>query len=137
MNVNSASPVSIPRPGNSRLSILCVDDSQEILEICGTILEAGGYEVLTASSGAGALELLQAHSVDAVVIDNIMPGMTGIDLARQIKNFAPDVLVVMYSGTLSENESFLFVDACLPKGKGPRALRTLLGSLLGKNCGSK
>ena len=128
----ATSPISIPKLGQTRPSILCVDDSREILEICRTILEAGGYQVFTASSGAEALELLQLHSVDAAVIDNIMPGMDGLDLARQIKSSAPDVLVVMYSGTLRDDESFPFVDACLPKGEGPLALRKLLGLLLQK-----
>jgi CheY-like chemotaxis protein len=132
MNVCATSPTSLPKLGQPRPSILCVDDSQEILEICQTILEADGYQVFTSSSGAGALELLQLHSVDAAVIDNIMPGMSGIQLAREIKSNASDVLVVMYSGTLRGDESFPFVDACLPKGKGPLALRKLLGLLLQK-----
>jgi CheY-like chemotaxis protein len=96
------------------------------------MLEAAGYQVFTTSNGAGALELLRLHSVDAAVIDNIMPGMSGIDLAREIKSSAGNVFVVMYSGTLRENESFPFVDACLPKGKGPLALRKLLGLVLQK-----
>jgi CheY-like chemotaxis protein len=126
------SPTSIPRVGQTLSSILCVDDSQEILEICRTILTAGGYLVLTSNSGAGALELLQLHSIDAAVIDNIMPGINGLDLAREIKSSDRDILVVMYSGTLHRDESFPFVDACLPKGEGPLALRKLLGLLLQK-----
>jgi CheY-like chemotaxis protein len=128
----ATSPISISKPPQPRPSILCVDDSQEILEICRTILEAGGYLVSTASSGAEALELLQLHSMDAAVIDNIMLGMNGLDLAHQIKSSAPNVLVVMYSGTLRNDESIPFVDACLPKGEGPLALRKLLGLLLQK-----
>ena len=126
------SPTPISKLGRVQPSILCVDDSQEMLEICQSILKAGGYQVFTASCGAAALELLQLHQVDAAVIDNIMPGMNGIDLARQIKSSATGILVVMYSGTLRGNESFPFVDACLPKGKGPIALRDLLSSLLHK-----
>ena len=128
----TTSPTSIPKLGQTRPSILCVDDSQEILEICRIIFEASGYKVFTARNGREALELLQLHTVDAVVIDNIMPGMNGLDLARKIKDSAGNVLVVIYSGTLREEESLPFVDACLPKGKGPLALRKLLGSLLQK-----
>ncbi len=126
------SPISISKAPQFRPSILCVDDSQEILEICQTILEAHGYLVFTASNGAEALELLQLHSMDAAVLDNIMPGMNGLDLAHQIKSSTPGILVVMYSGTLRNNESIPFVDACLPKGEGPVALRKLLGLLLQK-----
>lgn len=113
-------------------SILCVDDSEEILEICQTMLEAAGYQVFTATCGAEALEILQEHPVEAAVIDNLMPGMNGIELAREIKSSSGNVFVVMYSGTLRENESFPFVDACLPKGRGPLALRQLLRSRLEK-----
>lgn len=126
------SPAPAMDAKESRLSILCVDDSLEILEICRTILEADGYQVFTARRAERGLELLKLHSVDAAVIDNMMPGMNGADLAREIKRSAGQVLVVMYSGTLRENETFPFVDACLPKGKGPIALRKLLGSLLHK-----
>jgi CheY-like chemotaxis protein len=130
--VCATSPTSIPKMGQTRPRILCVDDSQEILEICQIMLERDGYQVFTSNSGAGALELLRVHSVDAAVIDNVMPGMSGIDLARQIKSSASDVLVVMYSSTLRGDERFPSVDACLPKGEGPLALRKLLGLLLQK-----
>jgi len=130
--VCAIAPTTIPKPGQIRRSILCVDDSQEMLEICQSILNAAGYQVFTASCGEEALELLERRSVDCCVVDNAMPGMSGIDLARRIKSFAAGVLVVIYSGTLSGNESFPFVDACLYKGKGPLALRDLVASLLHK-----
>jgi DNA-binding NtrC family response regulator len=132
MNVCATSPISTPKLAQARARILCADDSEEILEICRIILEADGYQVFTAGSAAEALEFLKLHSVDAAVIDNIMPGMNGVDLAREIKSYAPGVLVVMYSGTLRADESLPFVDACLPKGQGPLALRELLGLLLQK-----
>lgn len=112
--------------------VLCVDDSQEILEINQSILQAAGYQVFTASSGEAALELLQLRAVDVVIVDNVMPGMDGFNLARRIKSSAAGILVIMYSGTLRENEKFPFVDACLYKGRGPLALRDLVCSLLRK-----
>lgn len=118
--------------GQAQPCVLCVDDSQEILEINQTILQAAGYQVLTATCGEAALKVLQLRSVDVAIIDNVMPGMNGSDLARRIKSSAPGILVVMYSGTIRENPSLPFVDACLYKGKGPLALRDLLGVLLHK-----
>ena len=118
--------------GQIQPSVLCVDDSQEILEINQSILQAAGYQVFTAKCGEAALELLRLRSVDVAIVDNVMPGMNGIDLACRIKSSAPGILVIMYSGTIRENASFPFVDACLYKGKGPIALRDLLGSLLHK-----
>lgn len=126
----ASSSTSTANLGHVQPRILCVDDSQEILEICRTVLEASKYQVFTASNGAGALEFLQLQSVDAAVIDNMMPGMNGIDLAEYIKGFNDRVRVILFSGTLRGDERFPFVDACLPKANGPIALRNLLGALL-------
>jgi CheY-like chemotaxis protein len=132
MNVCEAIPTSATRMGPAPTSILCVDDSEDILLICRTILEAGGYQVFTANSGQKALELLQLHPVDAAVIDNVMPGMNGMELAREIKRAAAGIRVIMFSSTGHPDESFPFVDSYLSKGQGPLALRNLLGSLLRK-----
>jgi CheY-like chemotaxis protein len=132
MNVCATLPIPVDKLGQARPSILCVDDSPDILDICRTMLQADGYQVFTANSGPDALQFLKLHPVDAVVIDNIMPGMNGVDLAREIKRLAGNVLVVMYSSSLREDERFPFVDSCLSKGTGPIALRRLLDSLLRK-----
>jgi CheY-like chemotaxis protein len=130
MNVCAISLIPASRQGQVQSTILCADGSPEILEICQTMLEAEGYQVLTVSSGAAALDSLKLHLIAAVVIDDTMPDMSGIDLAREIKRSTEDVIVVMYCGALHEEERFPFVDSCLSKGKGPVALRKLLGSLL-------
>jgi CheY-like chemotaxis protein len=106
-----------------------VDDSEEILLICRTVLESGGYQVLTAANGPEALRLLQSHSVDAAVIDSVMPGMCGHDLAREIKRVA-NVPVIMFSSSERPHESLDHVDSYLSKGQGPVALRKLVGVLL-------
>ena len=113
-------------------SILCVDDSEEILEICRTVLEAVGYRVFTAACGAEALEILQEHPVEAAVVDNRMPGMSGAELAREIKCAAADVRVIMFSSSEHAGDGFPSIDAYLSKGQGPLALRKLLVSLLQK-----
>lgn len=132
MNVCAISSIPGSRPGQFQSTILCADGSPEILEICRTILKASGYQVFTVSSGAAALDFLKLHSITAAIIDDTMSDMSGMDLAREIKRSAEDVIVVMYCGALSEEERFPFVDSCLSKGKGPVALRKLLGSLLQK-----
>lgn len=111
---------------------MCVDDSQEILLICRTVLESDGYQVLTASSAAAALELLSTHPIDAVVIDNVMPGMSGIDLAKEIKQISSDVPVILFSSLERPDEAVPFIDSYLSKGQGPIALRKLIRVLLQK-----
>jgi CheY-like chemotaxis protein len=55
-----------------------------------------------------------SHPVNAVVLDYVMPRMSGTELASRIKRLSADVLVVMFSGSLRGDEAFPFVDSCLP-----------------------
>ena len=119
-----------PRPGHP--CILCVDDSQEILLICQTVLEADGYQVFTAASAAAALELLGTHPIDAVVLDNVMPGTSGIALAKEIKRVYSEVPVVLFSSLERPDEAVPFIDSYLSKGQGPLALRKLIRVVLKK-----
>lgn len=118
--------------GPALRSILCVDDSNEILLICQTVLEADGYQVFTAGSAAAALHLLRTHLVDAVVLDNVMPGMSGIALAHEIKRVSPDVPVILYSSLERPDEAIPVIDSYLSKGQGPLALRNLIRVLVHK-----
>lgn len=111
-------------------TVLCVDDSEQILLICRTVLESGGYQVLTAANGAEGLELLKNHPVDAAIIDSVMPGMCGADLAREIKRVDANIPVIMFSSSGRPQEIAEFVDSYLSKGQGPIALRKLVGVLL-------
>jgi CheY-like chemotaxis protein len=126
---NPVNPVLEPR------TVLCVDDSPEMLEICQTMLEAGGYRVRTALNGLQALELLRRHKIDAAVVDARMPGMDGLTLAREIKTAFPGALLIMYSSSAREDEGSPFVDFVLSKGKGPLFLRNLLTLQLRDNFG--
>jgi CheY-like chemotaxis protein len=130
MCANDISVDPVPEPGEAQPSVLCADSSPEILEICQTILKAGGYQVFTVNNGAEALEFLKLHSVNAAVIADIMSDIDGVELARKIKHVDKAVVVVMQCNALSEFEKFPCVDSCIAKGKGPIALRKLITSLL-------
>lgn len=126
IDVHSTLPTSSANPVPEPRTVLCVDDSQDMLEICRTMLEAGGFRVLTALNGVQALELFRRDKIDAAVVDTVMPGMNGFTLAREIKTAFPAVLVIMYSSSLLGDEDSPFVDFFLSKGKGPLFLRRLL-----------
>jgi two-component system, NtrC family, response regulator GlrR len=113
-------------------SILCVDDSQEILLICQTVLQADGYQVFTATCAEAALKLMQTHPIDAVVLDNVMPGMSGIALAQEIRRLSSGVPVILYSSLERPDEAVPFIDSYLSKGQGPLALRNLIRVLVHK-----
>lgn len=65
--------------------ILVVDDQTYILQILKFVLEAEGFEALTASNGSEAVEVSQRERPDLIVLDVYMPGMDGYDACRRLK----------------------------------------------------
>jgi DNA-binding response OmpR family regulator len=66
--------------------VLVVDDSEDYLEAIAGELQNDGYDVVLASSGAQAIELLAVQPVDCVVLDTVMPGLSGIETCKRIKH---------------------------------------------------
>jgi phosphoserine phosphatase RsbU/P len=66
-------------------SVLLVDDGLQNRILLQAILEFAGYRVLVAEEGAGALELLAREPVDLLVLDYMMPGMDGAEVARRVR----------------------------------------------------
>ncbi len=66
--------------------ILCVDDEPLNLSLLEAILTPKDYEVLQASDGAAALDIIAATRVDIVLLDVMMPGMDGFEVCRRIKS---------------------------------------------------
>jgi putative two-component system response regulator len=65
--------------------ILIVDDQPQDLELLEAFLVPMGYEIVEAASGAEALEKLSGNRIDLVLLDVIMPGMDGFEVARRIR----------------------------------------------------
>ncbi|MBL8360096.1 MAG: PAS domain S-box protein [Rubrivivax sp.] len=85
-----AAPMAMPSPEPpSAARILVVDDEAEIAELMRAFLEGAGYDVLTAESGAVALELLAEAPVDAIVSDLRMPDIDGAALWREVRTRHP------------------------------------------------
>jgi DNA-binding response OmpR family regulator len=66
-------------------TVLVVDDAAEITEILRDYLEADGFAVRTAADGAAALAELAAAAVDCVLLDVMMPGASGFEVCRRIR----------------------------------------------------
>ncbi|MGH7389857.1 MAG: response regulator [Candidatus Rokuibacteriota bacterium] len=79
-----------------RSKILVVDDEPATLATFAEYLQSEGFEVATAGSGSEALAALDLEKPDGILLDVLMPDMTGIDVLRQIraKNFRVGVLMV-------------------------------------------
>lgn len=66
-------------------TVLVVDDEQDIVDLMRDFLEAEGYDVLTASDAREALDQLERNAVDCLLLDVMMPGQSGFDLLREIR----------------------------------------------------
>lgn len=79
--------------------VLAVDDHPAVLEFLAETLEAGGYRVLATSDPTEALEMAGQHTVDMVIADALMPGMTGFQLCRRIQEQVEGLLPVLLATT--------------------------------------
>ena len=110
--------------------ILCVDDEAIPLTLRKCVLEKFGYEVIAAGSGAEALQILDTRAVDLVLTDLLMPGLSGTDLAREIKQRKPNLPVVLFSGVNEIPEGAEAADMFLSKVEGPASMCEKLGAVL-------
>lgn len=88
---------------NTLGEILWVDDEIESLKSQILFLKNKGYEVTAVTNGYDALEHIKESDVDAVLLDESMPGMTGLETLGKIKEIAPSLPVVMVTKNEAEN----------------------------------
>lgn len=88
----------IPQQGPRNPVVLVVDDEIVIADTLATILAQRGMAVMTAYDGLGALEIARVVPPDLLLADVVMPGMSGIDLAIEIKKDIPDCAILLFSG---------------------------------------
>ncbi|CAN7170908.1 DNA-binding response regulator [Variovorax sp. LjRoot290] len=92
-----------PTPESERPVVLVVDDAPSSLGVLCDTLEASGYTVLVAGDGESALRLLELVVPDAILLDGLMPGLSGFDTCRRIKaNAALAHIPVLFMTGLSE-----------------------------------
>jgi CheY-like chemotaxis protein len=112
--------------------ILCVDDEENQLAVRKLVLESKGYAVLTAPSGQQALALLAQHPVDLVLSDHLMPGLTGAELARQIKVQKPELPVILISAVNEIPADAAYADLFMSKLDGPIAMCENIAAMLAR-----
>jgi two-component system NtrC family sensor kinase len=106
----SAAP-SAARPAVSLLApkrVLAVDDSLTYLQEVSAQLRQEGYDVVSARSGEEALELLAVQTVDCILLDLVMPGISGQETCRRIKSSSVwrDIPLIMHTA-LEEQEAMI------------------------------
>ncbi len=102
------------------LTVLVVDDHAGARDVICQLLEARGYTVIAATSGADAIGRLQSEpAVGAVVTDVTMPDMTGVELAYYVRDHYPRLPVAIVSGDIGELERSVIARAGVPFLKKP------------------
>ena len=71
-------------------SILLVDDEEKILKTLGRALRAEGHRVVEKGDAREARRLLADEAFDVLIVDNLMPGMTGLELIREVVGSVPE-----------------------------------------------
>jgi CheY-like chemotaxis protein len=88
---------------SSPVRVLVVDDQPDVLATTIELFKLMGYEVLSASNGADAVEILQnSPDIQVLFSDVVMPGMSGIKLAHEARRLIPGINVILASGFQGE-----------------------------------
>jgi signal transduction histidine kinase len=80
------------------MRVLLIDDEFGIREGCRRVLTAAGFEVETAENGAAGLHKFRGGHFDLLLLDAMMPGMTGLEVLQQARTIVPEIICIMITG---------------------------------------
>ncbi|NQU18761.1 response regulator [bacterium] len=86
--------------------ILIVDDEPDILESLSRILERAGYDIVATSDGKEVLDLAIKHNPDLIILDIVLPNISGPQIATKISEFQhlKNIPIIFITGILSQEE---------------------------------
>jgi two-component system KDP operon response regulator KdpE len=93
----------------SKPTLLVVDDEPQILRVMRASLPVRGYQVITASSGEEALDQVGKQVPDLIILDLVMPGLSGLDVCRRIREFSA-VPIIVLSAKGSDSDKIAALD---------------------------
>ena len=120
-------------------TVVIVDDSSVMRQaLCRLFKAAGGFKVCgEASNGSEAIDLVRDKEPDVVVLDLCMPGMNGLETARELKNVRPVAKIILYSMNAEEilenQASAAGVSALVSKAEGIKGFITKARHLLNRS----
>ena len=91
-------------------TILIVEDDSRIQKALQRLFTGEGYEVKCATDGNAGLEMFQAGSVEAVVLDLMLPGLSGRELCKIMKRASPDIPVIILSAVSEVADKVLLLE---------------------------
>ena len=113
------------------LRVLVVDDDPLVLSNVAAMLDDMGHVAITASSGANALDMAEKSlSIDLVITDQAMPGLTGLQLCRELGKSHPDLPFILTSGFAEISEKIDANIARLPKPYTQQSLARAIAARL-------
>jgi CheY-like chemotaxis protein len=94
-------------------TILVVDDEEQIVKVCARLLQKFGYQVLTASGGKQAIELVRQYGakLSLVLLDMTMPEMSGRQTYEAMQKLVPGIKVLLSSGCSVEGQAQELLDS--------------------------
>jgi DNA-binding NtrC family response regulator len=111
--------------------VLIVDDEPTILSVLAEVLRSSGYEVIEASNGRLAVDVLDRQTVDLVITDACMPELGGRGLYEHIKKHHPSLVdrIIVITGHLRDDSEFFQTSTELPILYKPFAVQALLDAI--------
>jgi two-component system phosphate regulon sensor histidine kinase PhoR len=114
--------------------VLVVDDEERIQKACQRLLSAEGCEVDVAPNGISGLKMIEEKHYDIVLLDLMMPGMSGLDVLSDLKSRHPDTVVIIITGyaTLEHSIETMKKGAFdfLSKPFAPQELRVIISKAI-------
>ena len=122
------------------VNILVVEDDKHTRKLLETILRREGYSVFKAEDGLKALEVLEDHHIDLIILDIMMPNKDGYQACKEIKQFK-DVPFIMLSARAEEYDKLigfdLGIDDYVTKPFSPKELVARVKAVIKRSNGNK
>jgi len=132
--VAAEDPAAPPVARGSGERVLVVDDEEALVAVTSEVLRHFGYEPVGCSDGDAALAAFDQGRIDAVIADEVMPGLSGTQLARALRRRRADLPIVLVSGytgpMLTERARGAGVTEILKKPVQSRAIASALARVL-------
>ena len=113
----------VPPVSDGDIKVLVVDDTDHVRRMLDTMLSMDGFDVVgTAGDGQVAIAEADELDPDVVVIDYMMPGMDGLECARQMRQRRPNQLVIIYTA---------FIDAAVEQAAADAGVALCVGKVEG------
>jgi len=116
--------------------ILIVDDEVDVLDLCKRILLSQGYRVQSAHNGFEAIDIAKNNQFDLLLTDIKMPGMSGLEIAQELKGIDPNMICVTMTGfstmDMAINALKLGIDEFILKPFTPKELNAAISKALEK-----